>query len=286
MPEGPNDPQHPTARVRASAGRSSVGSRPAAWGRAPRRRGQPGHTPSGSGSKDVWRVTRISYTICDMTETVSKSQRAYDAIRDHILDGTYTPGYRLVLGTLADELECSVVPVREAIRRLEAEGLVHFERNVGATVSAVDATLYMNTMQTLAVLEGTATALAAPLISEESLAKAHEINNKMRALLDHLEPSVFTGLNNEFHAQLYQSCPNTHLLDLVHRGWARMNAIRISTFNTIPNRAAQSVAEHDALLAAIEAGSSAPELESKARAHRMTTLNAYLSAVGAPPSTL
>ena len=46
--------------------------------------------------------------------------------------GTYGPGYRLVLGTIAKDLGISVVPVREAIRRLEAEGLVTFERNVGA----------------------------------------------------------------------------------------------------------------------------------------------------------
>lgn len=221
-----------------------------------------------------------------MTTTTSKSQRAYDGIRNHILDGTYTPGYRLVLGILAEELGCSVVPVREAIRRLEAEGLVHFERNVGATVAAVDAKLYLNTMQTLAVLEGTATALAAPLTSATSLARAHQLNEQMRELLNHFDPTVFTGLNNEFHAELYRACPNTHLLDLVHRGWARMNAIRVSTFNTIPGRAAQSVQEHDALLAAIEAGAAAPDIESRARAHRMTTLDAYLTAVGAPPSTL
>mgnify|MGYP000906157755 FL=1 len=196
------------------------------------------------------------------------------------------PGYRLVLGTIADELDCSVVPVREAIRRLEAEGLVHFERNVGATVAAVDSTLYLNTMQTLAILEGTATALAAPIIGAQALANAREINESMRALLAGFDPKAFTRLNTEFHAALYESCPNSHLLDLVHRGWTRMNAIRVSTFATVPERAAASVKEHDALLDAIESGLSAPEIESLARAHRMTTLNAYLAAVGAPPSLL
>lgn len=234
----------------------------------------------------MWRITRISYTIYDMTITTSKSQRAYDAIRERILDGTYTPGYRLVLGTLADELDCSVVPVREAIRRLEAEGLVHFERNVGATVAAVDSTLYLNTMQTLAVLEGTATALAAAVIDERALAKARDINQRMRELLGAFDPKAFTRLNTEFHAALYECCPNTHLLDLVHRGWTRMNAIRVSTFTTVPGRAAASVEEHEALLNSIAAHQPAPEIEAQARAHRMTTLNAYLKAVGAPPSAI
>ncbi|HWV76031.1 MAG TPA: GntR family transcriptional regulator, partial [Isoptericola sp.] len=66
---------------------------------------------------------------------MSKSQRAYAYLRERIEDGRFVPGYRLVLAQLAGELDMSVVPVREAIRRLEAEGLVTFERNVGAQVA-------------------------------------------------------------------------------------------------------------------------------------------------------
>lgn len=221
-----------------------------------------------------------------MTVTTSKSQRAYDVLRERILDSTYVPGYRLVLSTLADELECSVVPVREAIRRLEAEGMVHFERNVGATVASVDTTLYLNTMQTLAVLEGAATALASATVTEDALARAEDLNERMRELLTHFDAQQFTRMNTQFHAALYESCPNTHLLDLVHRGWTRMNAIRVSTFSTVPDRASDSVEEHAALLAAIRAGESPSTIESAARAHRMHTLNAYLAAVDAEPSAI
>ena len=73
----------------------------------------------------------------------SKSQQAYAAVKARIVEGTYTPGYRLVLAKIAEDLGFSVVPVREAIRRLEAEGLVKFERNVGATVSGIDPTEYL-----------------------------------------------------------------------------------------------------------------------------------------------
>lgn len=234
----------------------------------------------------MWRITITSYTICDMTVTTSKSQRSYDLIRERILEGTYVPGYRLVLSTLADELECSVVPVREAIRRLQAEGMVHFERNVGATVASVDAELYLNTMQTLALLEGAATALASTRIDTAALENAEGINERMRELLTHFDAREFTRLNTEFHAALYESCPNPHLLDLVHRGWTRMNAIRVSTFSTIPGRAEDSVNEHAGLLAAIRGGEPAAVIESTARAHRMRTLNAYLAAVGSGPSAI
>lgn len=68
-----------------------------------------------------------------------------------------------MLGQIAQELGVSAVPVREAIRLLEAEGLVTFERNVGAQVAMVDEIEYQHTMQTLALVEGYATALAVPL---------------------------------------------------------------------------------------------------------------------------
>ena len=71
------------------------------------------------------------------TASPSKSQRAYQLLHDRIVDGTYSPGYRLVLDAIGRELDMSVVPVREAIRRLEAEGLVTFERNIGARVAEI-----------------------------------------------------------------------------------------------------------------------------------------------------
>lgn len=68
----------------------------------------------------------------------SKHERAYAVIRQRILDGTYRPGRRLVIGTLAAELGVSPVPVREAIRRLEAEGRVVYRHNAGPRVAPVD----------------------------------------------------------------------------------------------------------------------------------------------------
>ena len=105
------------------------------------------------------------------TITGSKSEQAYQAVKARIVEGAYTPGYRLVLASIAKDLGFSVVPVREAIRRLEAEGLVTFERNVGATVAGIDPTEYLYTMQTLSIVEGAATAMSAPLIDATAIAE-------------------------------------------------------------------------------------------------------------------
>ena len=68
----------------------------------------------------------------------SKHQRAYAVIRQRILDGVYQPGHRLVIDALATEFGVSPVPVREAIRRLEAEGRIVYRHNAGARVAPID----------------------------------------------------------------------------------------------------------------------------------------------------
>lgn len=207
----------------------------------------------------------------------SKSERAYAFIKERIEDGSYTPGFRLVLGQIGKQLDVSVVPVREAIRRLEAEGLVTFERNVGAQVAMVDEREYFYTMETLSLVEGAATALSAPFVTPLDLLRAREINAQMVDCLEHFEPHRFTELNLAFHAVLFEHCPNPHILDLVHRGWKRLTVLRDSTFSFVPGRARESVEEHERLLQLIESRAPSLEVELAARAHRTGTLDALLT---------
>ena len=208
----------------------------------------------------------------------SKSERAYTWIRERIARHEYGPGYRLVLGPIAESLEMSVVPVREAIRRLEAEGLVTFERNVGARVALVDESEYVFAMQTLGLVEGAATSLSAPLLTAADLDRASAINDRMHALLHEFDAHTFTLLNQQFHSVLYEPCPNPHILDLVHRGWSRLSGLRDSTFAFVPGRAHHSVDEHAEILELIREGSDPLEIELAARNHRWRTMDAFLAA--------
>lgn len=210
----------------------------------------------------------------------NKAQLAYDFVKERIVAGRYTPGYRLVLATIANELGVSVVPVREAIRRLEAERLVTFERNVGAQVAMLDEREYLYTMQTLALVEGYATALSAPLVTPEQLRRARQVNERMRESLAHFQPHEFTEQNFAFHSVLFENCPNPHVLDLVHRGWSRLANLRDSTFSFVPGRAQSSVEEHERLLRLIEDDAAADVVEQAAREHRTHTLDAFLARQG------
>ncbi|MFF3488581.1 GntR family transcriptional regulator [Streptomyces sp. NPDC002701] len=207
----------------------------------------------------------------------SKSQVAYEWIRERVTSGAFNPGYRLVLSTLANQLGMSVVPVREAISHLTAEGLVTFERNVGASVAMVDPDRYIHAMEVITVLESAATALATPHLTRRDLAHARELNAAMRAQLGDFDFRRFTALNQEFHHALYSRCPNPRLLEMVEAEWSRLGHLRDSIFGFVPHRPQESVCEHDDLLDLIEGDGTPDRIEQAVRQHRAGSLDAFRS---------
>src|SRR5699024_10076784 len=184
-----------TPRPNRSCGRSSSpnGSATAPASRDCTPSANSGRNPSSNGGATAPRAT-VTTVADDTRPGASKSTRAYETIKSRITDGAYGPGHRLVLGQLARELEVSPVPIREAIRLLEAEGFVEFERNVGAQVSAINPVEYSHTMETLAVVEGAATGLAAPHLTTETIDHAAELNDRLRISLRDFDPVGYTKL--------------------------------------------------------------------------------------------
>lgn len=198
-------------------------------------------------------------------------------LRDRIHSGAHPPRARLNIDAIARELGVSAIPVREALRRLEAEGFVDFKRNLGATVRHVDAEGYAQTMQALAILEASATAMAAPYVTKKDIKAARKINEDMVASLEELDPEKFSRLNHELHRTLYQPCPNAYLLSMVEREWARLRGIRQPTFAFVPSRARQAGAEHTELIDLIESQAPPWKIEDYAREHRMRTVQRFLN---------
>jgi DNA-binding GntR family transcriptional regulator len=211
----------------------------------------------------------------DAVRPVSKQERVYAALRGRILEGAYLPGHRLVIDSVARELGVSPMPVREAIRRLEAEGWVVYRQNQGAQVAPVDEGSWADVMATLAVLEGYATALAAPNIGAGELAGLRDINRAMRKALDDLDVVAFAEGNRAFHAAIWRCCPNLHLRRELQATLDRLGTMRGTIFVYIPARARVSASEHARLLRMIESGASAGAIERYARMHKLRTVRAY-----------
>lgn len=206
---------------------------------------------------------------------MNKQEHAYRVIRGRILDGTYGPGYRLVMDTVADELQVSTVPVREAIRRLEAEGFVVYRPNAGAQVAPADADVWESAMTVLAVLEGYATALAASRLTPLDISGLRAVNTQMAEAMQRTDVLAFSRLNQQFHAEIFEHCPNSHLVDLLHDTNSRLDAVRRTVFTHIPYRGLSSIEEHAHLVDLIESGAAADEIEAAARAHKLRTVEAF-----------
>src|SRR5215216_8053111 len=99
----------------------------------------------------------------------NKHELAYRMIRERIVAAVYQPGQRLIIDALARDLNMSQVPIREAIRRLQAEGWITYRHNSGPEVANIGLDKWQSTMEVLAVLEGYATALASELLRAEDL---------------------------------------------------------------------------------------------------------------------
>lgn len=203
-----------------------------------------------------------------------KQERTYAILRSRILDGTYGPGQRLVIDALARDLAVSPMPVREAIRRLEAEGWVVYQRHQGAQVAPLDEAGWMEALSTLAVLEGYATALSAPHLTGADIEQARAINGKMQDALEALDVMAVSAHNLAFHRALTERCPNAYLKRELAAIQERLNTLRSSIFMFVPTRGRVSVDEHEQLVAMIERGSKPQKIERFARAHKLHTVEA------------
>ena len=207
----------------------------------------------------------------------SKAEQAYSILKTKIMDGTYGPGHRLVIDQLSREHGISSVPWRESLRRLEAEGWVDIVPNAGALVKTFDTDAWKHSIRLLARLEGLATALSAPNLSDADLAQARTLNRDMGESLTNFDTIRFGRLNRQFHIVLCSRCHDDRLSHLVETEWTRMDIIRRSAFWYAPGRALASIGEHDQLLDLIESGADAEAIETAARQHEIATLDAVLA---------
>ncbi len=206
----------------------------------------------------------------------TKYREAYRAIQERILRGDFRPGQRVTIEVLARELGMSPTPVREALRQLEAEGVVTYRPHAGARLVDIDPKVYGELLSVRAVLEGWATALAAPRLSRATLVRLRELNRHMREAVQRGDLAAFDRLNRRFHRALYRPCGHRLLVELLEGLRARTDLVRRTVFPFIPHRGLQSVDEHDQLLDLVEQGASPEAVEQFARQHKLRTLEAFL----------
>ena len=174
----------------------------------------------------------------------------YALLLDAIDSGGYAPGARLIETELAERFGVSRTPVREALQRLESEGVVARDGRRGVIVASLDYDQLGELYDLREVVEGLAARLAARRASPAEIAVLREmVDTDRRRLQDGI---MLAKSNKQFHRQLHRASHNRYLIQMLH-AMQRSLALLSGTTLASPGRAEASIAEHEAIVGALEA---------------------------------
>ena len=217
----------------------------------------------------------------------TKSELVYLRTRERIVNGVLPPGTHLHLQELAESLGVSTVPVREALRRLESEGLVRNRPHAGATVAALDVEKIEAHFMIRGALEGLAARLAATRVTSVELEHLRMLDNRLRKFAIVEDFADWNNLNIEFYRVLFACSNSSELTAMID-----LQRDRSPRFRHFPDVLAQRAKEADEarreLLEALRAGDG----ELVERIQRETTtrtghmLCAAMARAASTPSTM
>jgi DNA-binding GntR family transcriptional regulator len=206
--------------------------------------------------------------------------QVYQAIRERITSGSLPRGDRVHQEDLAEELGVSRTPVREALRRLAAEGLVEMRTNRGARVADVGRREMHAAYQARLVIEPGAARLAA----KERLPGPRQRMRDALAAQRRAVPDVARSFeaNREFHLALVQASGNEYLMQFVERLWvARIGEVIYERQSESTQRMGIDADEHEEILREIETGNGA-RAESLTRCHLAEAMRRSRDLLGNP----
>lgn len=213
-------------------------------------------------------------------DTLSLGERAYRRLRESIVQGMLPAGRKISERSLAVELGISAQPVREALRRLEQDGMVVTLPRRGTVVAEVGPAQLGELGRIRAALEGVASALAAERIPPEDLAALGAILRRMQAATAAADTEALDEANEEFHALIHRATGNLFLIRSLASLRAYDHLGRHRAVGSTPRDLPRALAEHRSILAALRKRDAALA-EARMRHHILRSL--VTNGVLAPP---
>lgn len=183
----------------------------------------------------------------------SAKERAFQQIQDWIIDGTLVPGEKINDVDLAKAINISRTPVREALQMLSQQGFVSMKPGVATYVNESNPDDLENLLPPLAVLQSLAAEIAAARFDRNSSEHLKDINKKFEEAL--INKDYYTALKQDelFHKTIVDKCNNPYLTNITEMLQAH---VRKLFFQESIVLTMDSVAEHEALINAMESGDS------------------------------
>jgi DNA-binding GntR family transcriptional regulator len=206
---------------------------------------------------------------------LTKQQFVYATLRESILRCELAPGTRLVIDDLARQFRVSIIPVREALRLLQSEGLVVSIAHVGATVAPISHASVVEVFTLLEGLEIVAGRAAGRRAGEADVAALKALVAEMDRALEMGSPQKWAEINTRFHMAICRLADMPILFDMMQRAVDYWDRVRRYYFkDVLIHRTRLAQTEHHAMVAHIDARDFAA-LEQTIREHNQGALAAY-----------
>ena len=193
----------------------------------------------------------------------SRADHVHKEILQAIRNGRYQPGERIRETEVAGWLEVSRTPVREALRRLESDGLLTFESWRGVVVSDLNRQQIGELYAMREVLEGAAARMAARHIDDAEIELLSLLLEQAEKAVD--DPERLAGINRKLYQTIYVAAHNQYLLQTLKQQENAIALLRGTTF-ALPGRAETAASEHRNIVEAIR-NRDADASENAARLH-------------------
>ena len=207
----------------------------------------------------------------------TKEQAIYAHLREAIVSGELKPGERLILRQIAETVGVSEIPVREAMKRLEAEGLVQLRPHAGAIVTRLERSDLVEIFACRLVNEALAARLAAEHATPEDFATLRGLVDEMAECVERKDASRYGVLNRQFNTVISEACANRYLIDTIRRLQALTDRAR-ALFVWEPGRLARSNQEHAKIVDLLERRDAAG-VEALVHSHRKGGYDAFMAAL-------
>lgn len=202
--------------------------------------------------------------------TQGASEAVYQTLHEAIVTGVLPAGSRLAEEDLAGHFTVSRTPVREAVLRLEAERLAERNSRGGLIVASVTPEEILEIYLVRQTLDGLAAKLAAETARPADISRLRWLNEQIRDSIGSASIPELARINLSFHDALYRAAQNVFLLEMITTAHDRVRRFPGTTLSS-PDRPVEVVAEHEAIIAAIESriGDDAERLARVHMAHAM-----------------
>lgn len=171
----------------------------------------------------------------------------FNTLRKAILNGELVPGQRLMEISLANKLGVSRTPVREAIKRLETEGLVVIVQRKGAEVAGISGSQLRDVLEVRLALEELAGELACRRISDDDIRLLQRKNEEFEKLIADINAPApdIAKADVEFHSVIYNATNNTRLINMVNDFSQQMYRYRLEHIKELKDRNVLAIEHRD-----------------------------------------